>query len=648
MAKGRETLSGLFAPPRDDLHGIGGVLCAYSADAEFLEQALSRFSRVPAASRLARGSVDWTLMLDPAHPMLPPGEVGGLQHLRPRAAEVRPWAFSCMHAKVALLAFGSARTGGPTWFRLLVTTGNWTRESACHQLEMAWFLDVDTTSAAEADRHELAAVAGFLGNLLRCYQGGGTLTARAELILASARLHGRRPDGDAGLRFLATLPTEGDACPGGLLRQMAPRLGKSRFDDLVCGSGFFERTRDPAEQPRVLQELDRQLAQHLARSPRKRLVANPSGDDQVIASFRSGGLKDWTLHRPADPSGEAPARERLHAKFLFLGTIADTGYSDARLYLGSGNLSVRGFLVGPRRHDTESGPDRGAPGNVEAGVLLRVPEIRKESQISRALPIGRELSKKDLAAIVVVPAEDSPAETPVPPAPILAFVVAAGGHLDVAWDDTVEVPAGVEVLLPGAPAVRLAPGQGRFPQVVNELPRSLEIRWGLHQCRVPCLNHNGEHPRRGVAYPHFEAWLDQLRGYPQTWDDPGEDGDADDEDGEPRTETDGLQSTAGGEKRDFPARTAMMLVEAVAELNGAIPEDRASDWLHALRHLLIDEKPVNQIAGWRSLKVNFLRPLHSPEGFAPEWSDLTAYAGLLDDVARAWQIHEHVALELVP
>ncbi len=640
-----ETLSGLFAPPRDHLHGVGGVLCAYSADAEFLDQCLARFSRVSNQSRLARGSIDWTLMLDPEHAVLPSSEVGGLLQLRPRAASERPWEFHCMHAKVALLAFGPSRTGEPTWYRIVVSTGNWTRESACHQLELAWFLDIDLASPVLADLDELRAVVGFLQGLSRCYQTSDTLGLGARRLLVQAAGRGDPETSSGPLRFMATLPCSGEATPGGLLPQIRVRLGvaASRFSTIVCGSGFFERGRDPAEQPKVLKELVEQLAHHLTRGPTKRLVANATGDDQVITAFRAGKLKDWSLHHPKDPPpAPQPGRLRLHAKFLFLARRREDAFSGGRLYLGSGNLSVRGFLLGPRL----SGAANPAHyGNVEAGVLLEVPEIATESQLHRALPVGPPINALELAAIAIKPQEDAEADVVAPPAPILAFVCGDALHVGVEWDDTVEVPDGVRVMVPGASDVVLAALQASFDYPLPDLPRSLEIRWGSEVCTVPCLNSRGEFPRQAKTYPHFGSWLESLSGFPQTWDDPDDDPGEEEEEG---TQTGGgtVPKELRCGTRDFPARTAMLLVETIAELNGTIPEDRASDWVHALRHQLLVETPLDQLPGWQGLRLNFLRVLLSTRGFAPNWADRSGYEALIHAVAHDWQLDGLPALEV--
>jgi hypothetical protein len=66
---------------------VFGWLCGYSADADFLNQALERFTLETAGQRAHRGRVSLALILDPCQPALGPVEVPGLAHLPLRRAD---------------------------------------------------------------------------------------------------------------------------------------------------------------------------------------------------------------------------------------------------------------------------------------------------------------------------------------------------------------------------------------------------------------------------------------------------------------------------------------------------------------------------------------------------------------------------------
>lgn len=641
MPKPSETLSDLFAPPPDsqpELYGVGGVVCAYSADPDFLEQALLRFTRRPPASRLAHGSVDLTLMLNPPHPALGPDAVPGLMVLRPKFPEHRPVQFSCMHAKVALLAFGPARLGSPTHFRLIVSTGNWTRASARHQIELVWRLDLDAAAAPKEDRYELFAVAEFLDRLMHCYQSGPPLTNRAAELLAHARAHALKPKADQRIRFLSSLSWRDKTKPASSWQQLAPRLAEvaPSSNYLVCGSGFYEQATDPADPPAVLSAITQDLRDGggLTRSPTLRVVANADARDQVTACYRAGTLTAWELCRPKDPSPEKPLARSLHAKFLFVAKCRQDALLNSWLYLGSSNLSKTGFLLAPPY------------GNIEAGVLLETPQIDHTSKLSRFLPVGREFRDRELVAL---PGELPEAKEPgpdVPPCPILAFASVGGGLLGIKWDE--QVPVGeVLVALPDGAVMPVKPMQDSL-RISGSVPRCLEVRWDGHCCRVPCMDPSGEYQRQVLPVALFESWLDQLRH----WNDADV---ADEEepawDDEPELPEVASERPASAVKelalgRDFPARTAMLLVEEIAECNGAIPPERGPDWLAYLRHLLLEQMPKEHIDGWRGLRVNFLRALLSGDGFAPDWPDLEKYQALIHEVSDAWGLSSSCPLEV--
>lgn len=639
MPKRSETLSDLFAPPAEaqpELYGVGGVLCAYSADTDFLEQALLRFTRRPPASRLAHGSVDLTLMLDPPHPELGPDAVPGLMVLRPRSPEHRPVRFRCMHAKVALLAFGPARLGPPTHFRLIVSTGNWTRSSARHQIELVWRLDLDTAAAPTEDRCELFAAVEFLSRLMDCYQSGPPLTNRAAELFAQARTHAVRPRADQRIRFVSSLPWQTRTKPTSTWQQLAPRLAEvaPASNYLVCGSGFYEQASDPKEPPSVLRAITENLRDGggLTRSPTLRIVANGDIRDQVTACYIEGSLTGWELCRPKDPSPDSSLARSLHAKFLFVAKSRQDVLLNGWLYLGSSNLSKTGFLLPPPQ------------GNIEAGVLLETPQIDSVSKVSRFLPVGREFKVRELASL---PSELPEVREPgldLLPCPILALTSVGEGLLGIKWDE--QVPAAeVSVVLPDGTVLQLQPMQESL-RIAGSAPRCLEVRWDGHCCRVPCLDPSGAYLQQILPVASFASWLDQLRH----WNDPDaadEEEAAGEEDSELTDDTGGrIATTEQALGRDFPARTAMLLVEEIAECNGAIPAERAPDWLAYLRHLLLEQMPKEHIEGWRGLRVNFLQALLSREGFAPDWPDLAKYQTLIREVSDAWDLSSGCALEV--
>ncbi len=636
MGRDKETLSSLFAPP-ENLQGIGGVLCAFSSDADFLEQALFRFTRVPPGSRRSRGSVDFTLMLDPAHEVLAQDVVPGLLQLRPKSSEKRIWDFRDMHAKVALLAFGPARMGEPTQYRILVSTGNWTKASAQQFIEMAWYIDIHAQSPKQ-DQWELHAVTSFLQGLLGCYQTGEAL--KVHELIRKATAFGAKSPARATLQFMQS---SGQA----LLPQIAKGLKDQAMgcNYLVCGSGFFEQKHDSQEEPKVLSELvdllqkDGILTQSINN---KVIVTNGDKEDQVIAAYKANALAGWELRHPKDPvSDNSQPRTQLHAKFLFVAKNRVGHLSNCWLYLGSGNLSKRGMLLPPSHG-----------GNIETGVLIEVAELDTPQKVIRLLPVGNKFKPKELDEIILENVKPAPKDPDQPPSPVIYFQVLSNSQLSVVWDHEV-LAAGepaVTVILPDGTQQILQPAQLTLNLNSSEWPRSLEISWKDSSCKVPCLDGAGDFKPQTIKNPSFGNWLDLLMGFPETLHDP--DPDEEDDESDDGTESPtcppgtGTQWDVQSGSRDFPAHTAMMLVETIADRNGSVPEECAADWLHYLRHILLEVRPDSQIEGWQLLRVNFLTALLNPDGFAPMWQDLSSYRTLIQKVAVEWGLDKFPALEM--
>ncbi len=151
------SLAQLFDPP-DDYQGAFGWICGYSADAGFLEDAVERFSGLTKAQREHQGRMMLAVMLDPGNPQILPSEVPAVLHLPIKSS---PLPFLLLHAKVAVLGFEGA---GRFLLRVIVTTGNWTRQTLEESLDLAWYIDVEDkpSESSRQERTDLATVWSFL------------------------------------------------------------------------------------------------------------------------------------------------------------------------------------------------------------------------------------------------------------------------------------------------------------------------------------------------------------------------------------------------------------------------------------------------------------------------------------------------------
>src|ERR1039458_1019894 len=117
----------------DDFIGCFGWVCGYSADSGFLDDAAERFTRRTHAQRAYEGRIAIAMMLDPGNPQITLEEVPGVMHLPMNG--VPP--FRLLHAKLALLGFRHTSDARQWRLRLIVSTGNWTRQTLEDSLDLA-------------------------------------------------------------------------------------------------------------------------------------------------------------------------------------------------------------------------------------------------------------------------------------------------------------------------------------------------------------------------------------------------------------------------------------------------------------------------------------------------------------------------------
>jgi len=334
------TLLDLFRPP-DGHFGHLGLLTAFCATADFLEDAASTFSRMARARRESYGKPFLFLLLD-GHKttdrvaVLKPNELPGVFELPPRVDRHR----ELLHAKVGVLAFSRTRTGVPTHLRLIVTTGNWTQASARRQLELAWQLDVDvvdsTVQGSWTERADLVEAARFFELALERFATAPALRERINTLLTLARSD--EPEWTTK-RFIHTLkPARAGSSEGTSLYQqiakLAPHDRDEPRDTVLCGSGFFEKPGAKTAKPDVLAHID----DLPGLKPGKRIVLVRPSDAGALARWK-GDHEGWLVCAAEDAEAQTP--RTLHAKFIYVGRRWGSATRDGWLYLGSGNLTKR-------------------------------------------------------------------------------------------------------------------------------------------------------------------------------------------------------------------------------------------------------------------------------------------------------------------
>lgn len=627
----------LFEPP-DGYIGNFGWLCGYSADAYFLDAATERFTRRTHRRRAAEGEVALGLILDSGCPRISIVDAPGVLHLPlPRTG-----AFRLMHAKVALLGFRSL--GRDSWrLRLIVSTGNWTRETLEESLDLACRIEVasDELGNSQAGQRlvDLAAAAGFLG-ALRDRVDAAPLQAASHLTREAVSALDRWSARVAADAPVHVRPRFIDSRIQALLPQIVGRISPVRRNYLAMGSGFYEGgtgNNIPQVPAKVIEALDE--AGLLAAKPEVALFVNPEGCQAVASATTAIAEAGWSVRRP----GQGPFRRTrtLHAKFLF-GAQYDRRSPRCRqawLYLGSGNLTHPGLLRASR-----------AGGNLEAGIVLAPEGLIWEAgpngiPVKTALPITWDESTI-LEAGTVAPGGEMPERSE-------AYRVAPVSHL--IW-----MPAfdGIGYLRP--------PGKAHLPFAVLDpsgaactwheqsliwtgpCPPEVTLTWTAdgHACaeRVPVIDAYGRVGATSLASVALDEVWSLLADFPNPPADDADDTEADDC-GEGDGNGSGDMSRRGTARPagNYPIRQVMNLIEQIAARQIELHPTDWTAWcvrlgqtlelvgmdaeIEAFRELGLD--PFSALLA-KPFRPDFAQDASSPEG--------QLYVDTLARVATSWRV----------
>ncbi|CAK0759100.1 Phospholipase D-like domain-containing protein [uncultured Gammaproteobacteria bacterium] len=637
------SLAQLFEPPEQH-RGIFGWLCGYAADVGFLEDALERFSGLTQAQRAHQGRILLAVMLDPGNPQIAPAEAPGALHLPVKAAKL---PFALLHAKVAILGIQS---NDGFVLRIIVSTGNWTRQTLEESLDLAWHLDVRSkgadTEVVRQNRTDLAAAWDFLSSLQKFF----------DLRLLERATGKDNESTDAAAKFDAWIgklakshkgyrPRFFDSRQGSLFEQL-PDLVQHHADHvrrnyLALGSGFFEREGAGGTfvPERILETL--KMKTLVTASCEKDLFVNPLACQAVAA--RQGEIEEqgWTIRAACAPPYFGAAPRALHAKFIFSAIHRKNSNNCCSpwVYLGSGNLTNPGFMN-----------KAGLAGNLEAGVVFAPENLRWSVE-----------GKKDVGADVVtnlLPIHWDDAEnSPLPKlqagqdmaerdgsfvaAPIALFLWnerPVGGSLVPQG----EVLGAFTLLDPdGHPCERLADGSFTWP---GKRPRQVTVTWlaegHARTVNVPVIDCYGRYCAADLpALDLEEAWI-QLANFPMPPEDEELVG-SDSADAIEGVLADGV--TLATPPSAYPVRRMMILVEDIAAKQIAIAEPDWAMWCNRLEQVLTQAKDSEVVRAFRSIALNPLHPLFA-RAFRPVFAATaqtqqgTRYEAALNAAITAWQL----------
>ncbi|MCA6215767.1 hypothetical protein KGA65_04325 [Ideonella sp. B7] len=628
-----------FAPPESYV-GTFGWLCGYSADAAFLDAAAERFTRQTTAQRAYAGKLALIVLLDSGQSQVLPHDAPGVLHAPMRDAS----HFALLHAKLALLGYRHEQEPERWCLRLVVSTGNWTRETLERSLDAMWLVEVRSEDLALRDLGPLqaradVAAAWDLFHWLQPKFDLGALEAEPRSLTALAR--GKF---DAWVRAVDRPRRKArffDSRKKSLLRQLPEfvrhHAGEMDRNTLMLGSGFYEGGTSKEPPVALVQIVDALRDAGLAtRSCEVHLFVEPTACQAVASGLTAIWALGWRVWAAEPPPflDQRPART-LHAKFIFgCGYRKDSDKClNGWIYLGSGNLTRPGIL--------QNCPQ----GNLEAGVVfgddaLTWSKPGQESCASSRLPMQWKHEVKDVAQL------QAGSEMPERPP---AFVAPP-----VSWCRYVPLPAGqpARLVLPAYTVpVEVLDTAGNVcaylgPQEVvwrGAQQPSVVVQWSVTgeqlRCSIPVIDSAGR--VAAVELPKLDlesAWW-QLAQFPQS---PAEeDCDTDTRDFETGTV---LARAAAPDPVDSAIRTMMRLMENVADKQAGLSEADWDAWCISLEQALRQAADCPVVDAFkRQLALNPLAVLRaecSLPVFArdPLSAALARYLPVLDAVEKCWEV----------
>ena len=659
------SLAGHFDAP-DDYVGHFGWICGYSADAFFLDEAATRFTRLVPSQRACAGRIFLAMMLDPGNPVI--HNVPGVAHLLFAPDRSRP--FRLLHAKVALLGFRHQTEAGRWRLRLLVSTGNWTRQTVEESLDLIWRLDIaeqelaDAGASLESGCADMKAAWGLLTWLQDFFDTRVLTAAVGDHVSISAEamqdmqgwLQACADKADGPARFF-------DSRSASLLAQILQKLeehGTKKRSYIALGSGFFESPEKGGNKGKEVEDLVplrivRSLQQRkmLTESPEVDIFVEPCAcqalaDASVVRSLQE---RDVVLRRAVTPAavfGESAISRTLHAKFIF---SANSGRRDSNrclsswLYLGSGNLTRAGFL--------HKGSAQG--GNLEAGVVLFPQEdlywwqkknIPPNQVVTHLLPMQWE----DEGMIADAGSLQSGPDKQARPGPFFAPPVAW-----LFWDGSddqgqLRVPDEQDCLAmlcvldaAGSPCSVMSPGVYAWPAA---RPRFVRIRWdgdeGPQEAEIPVMDGYGRLAASDLPALDLDEVYGQLMDFPMPPELEGEDADGE---GDVHTPVSGQSSGEEGTGPDYPIRQMMGLLENIAARQTGIDARDWSHWCTRLEQILGQARDCSVVMYFRDkLALNPLHPLYEA-CFRPSFAedDTSPYGRRYEEALRRIEVLWKVA-----
>jgi hypothetical protein len=610
------SLAAYFTPPTDSV-GVFAMLTGYSADYHFLNDALEKFTQNIKSQRAYEGGASLALMLDEKHVQITAVDCPGLIHLASNPAVGNK--FKLLHAKVALLLFKNKNTAQQT-IRLVVSTGNWTRQTLEDSLDLVWSIDDEVGEYAdEQTQTDIAKAYDFITYTLGFFDDGLLNSKRSnkQPTLTSLR-YKQFKDALSAINLVKDIkPRFFDSRDHSLLAQLpelvSSHASTSKRNYLCIGSGFYEGGDLAGQMPMAITAIEQTLRKSdlLTQNPSKDIYVNPHNCQAVAESTAALNKRHWQVRSAFDAVYEGKNHQRtLHAKFIFSAFERGGKCLSPWLYLGSGNITAPGFL----NKASQNG------GNLEAGIVFSPEGLTWDDKdnsgcsISQKLPINWDDEKliteeQQVSAGGEMPEHDGQYIA----APVSYFIFSKGDD-DLCWLLPSEVThQEYQVLTPGSEICEFHQGKVLWRSVE---PRQVLVSWQNGDCDVqtyvPIFDELGRLAATGLPELELDdAWM-LLGAFPTLPSEDNENGEV--EIGASRNE----QSDSGNS--DYHINKMMTLIEYIAQKQTSTDEFDWSQWCHRLEQTFSQLGTSRTIHYFQTIGINPLSPLWA-KPFRPSFAE---------------------------
>lgn len=578
------SLLDLFAPP-SGYTGHFGWICGFTAEGPVMREIADRFTIGAGSFAATFQRPALFLTTDPASPQITTDRAPGVHHmtLAPSWRE-RFSGRGIFHAKVALLHFSDTTSKNHTTrrdiFRLVVSTGNWTRETLERNIDLFWSVEFphsDTAADPAAESQNLAdiLIACDMFTSLHPHLSPNPWAAATDSDVIQT------PYADT-LRLLNELKAPAGMKPRffhsldqPLRKPLLERFDGSQRDQLtVLGSGFFaggdpapagvsQRQGTEAFLRRFVSDLTGKDAGHYVS-----VVANPCACQGLAAAAPALKASQWRFFAPRFPEGKKDPEGKLHAKFIYRGKKDSF---KGLLYIGSGNLTPAGM----------GAPSGTGIWNFEAGTVIPVDVPDRPEAL---LPLTAE--EIDIAKETLKMGDPfEMANEFNGNCPLTHFTL--GEDHDEFWLEPRPVPSDFRGISLSYSGGNWQPLTARILLDPEQLPPSLvRLRWSSDakntaHVAVPVLNERGLHVVPETQHRRLEDVLDSLMQMAATGREPEVETTDDHESNDGELNGSSGRSEAIGHA-PYSTRRLMAFITALGEIQAEMTSAQTRLWANRL------------------------------------------------------------------